>query len=59
MCVIVDNNVAGLLFGDPKDRPDAATKFLECMEGGRLKLVAGGGLVEELCESSRDQAWLD
>ena len=59
MCVIVDNNVAGLLFGDSKHRPDAATKFLEYVDGGRLKLVAGGRLVEELCGSAKVQAWLE
>ena len=59
MCVIVDNNVAGLLFGDPKDRPEAATKFLEYVDDGRLKLVAGGRLLEELCRSAKVQAWLD
>lgn len=58
MCVIVDNNVVGLLFGDPKDRPEAATKFLEYVDDGRLKLVAGGRLVEELCGSGKVKAWL-
>ena len=58
MCVIVDNNVAGLLFGDPKDRPEAATRFLEYVDDGSLKLVAGGRLVEELSGSGKVKAWL-
>ena len=58
MCVIVDNNVAGLLFGDPKDRPEAATKFLEYVDKGKLKLVAGGRLADELKGSSKVEAWL-
>ena len=58
MYAIVDNNVAGLLFGDPKERPEAATKFREYIDNGRLKLVAGGRLVEELGESNRVKRWL-
>ena len=58
MCVILDNNVAGLLFGNPQNRPEAATKFLEYVDAGRLKLVAGGRLIDELRGSGKVQAWL-
>ena len=59
MCAIVDNNVVDLLFGNPTNRPEAATKFLEYVDGRKLKLVAGGRLVDELCGSAKVQAWLN
>ena len=58
MCVIVDKSVVGLVFGDPKSRPEAAAKLLEYINSGKLKLVVGGRVAGELYESSKFKSWL-
>ncbi len=58
MCLIVDSCVVGLVFGDPTGRSEAATKLLEYIDNGKLRLVVGGRLREELCGSNKFEKWL-
>lgn len=46
MCAIIDANVASQLMG--KDRSEAARKFIAHIEAGRLMIVIGGKLRQEL-----------
>ncbi len=58
MCAIVDKNVVGLVFSDHRGRSEAARKFLEYIDSGKLRLVVGGRLAEELARSSMFRSWL-
>ncbi len=59
MCVIIDTSVVGLLFLNPKDRMEAATKFLDYINKRKVELVVGGKLTFELCKgSNKFELWL-
>lgn len=58
MSIIIDNNVAGILFGNPKNRPEAATKVLKYINNKNLIVVIGGKLKDELCGSNMVKKWL-
>lgn len=59
MCVIIDTSVVGLLFRNPKDRMEAATKFLDYINKRKVELVVGGKLTFELCKgSNKFELWL-
>lgn len=58
MSIIIDNNVAGILFGNPTNRPEAATKVLEYINNKNLIVVIGGKLKDELCGSNMVKKWL-
>lgn len=58
MCVIIDNNVAQFLVCEPNNRHKAETKLLEYIDKGKLKLVIGGRLKNELCESPKVKIWI-
>ena len=55
MCAIVDNDVAGEVFGDG-DSP-AGQGFFNWLNGGRGRLVVGGKLLDELAESRNFREW--
>ena len=53
MCVIIDANVADEVFG--KDAPEAGKEVFDRIRSGRLSIVIGGKLLDELYRtSSRD-----
>lgn len=55
MCVIVDANVAGEVFGD--GTCPASQKLFEWINKGKGRLVVGGHLLEELQELSAFKNW--
>ena len=55
MCVIVDSNVVREVFG--ADRPPAGEAFFEWIDSGRMRLVAGGLLLEELVRHENFASW--
>lgn len=55
MCAIIDRNAAIELMG-PKC-PNAGTEFLRRVEGGKLKVVVGGKLRQEL-NSTKFRQWI-
>lgn len=56
MCAILDNSVRNMLF---VSNPTAAAKnFRQWVESGKLPLVAGGHLKQELFGSERAKEWL-
>ena len=55
MCAILDANAASEAFG--KHAPEAATKFIERINKGKLQLVVGGKLLDEL-EITSAREWL-
>ena len=55
MCAIVDNDVAGEVFGDT-DSP-AGREFFNWLNGPRGRLVVGGKLLEELEGSGTFRRW--
>ena len=57
MCAIVDSNVAGSIFGDSPNRPEAARKFREYVDTGKLALVIGGKLKFELAKHEKFKIW--
>ena len=59
MCAIVDENVVGIVFGSGQGRPEAATKFFDRIDSGKLKLVVGGRLTQQLCTHTNFKEWLD
>ena len=56
MCVILDANVVGEVFG-PSRRSEAGEGFFEWINTGKGRLVAGGKLFQELCDSQKFQNW--
>ena len=55
MCVIVDANVAGEVFGEGGS--PAGQQFFDWLNSGRGQLVVGGRLLEELEGSKNFTAW--
>ena len=55
MCVIVDANVAGEVFGE--NASPAGREFFNWLNAGRGRLVVGGKLLKELKASERFRAW--
>ena len=58
MCVIVDNNVRGLVFGKPDEQTPAGKYLLDWLNGPHGKLVVGGELRRELGGYRRFEVWL-
>ncbi len=56
MCVILDANVVAEVF-EPDGRSEAGEQFFEWINTGRGRLVAGGKLFQELCESHKFREW--
>lgn len=56
MCAILDNSVRSMLFASQPI--DAAKHFRQRVETGKLPLVVGGLLKEELSGSQRAREWL-
>ena len=63
MRAIVDANVASIVFGasknKPNNRPDAAREFLKHISSDGPVLVIGGRLKEELFKLERFRIWYD
>ncbi len=57
MCVIVDNSVRDLVFRRRNDRTEADNYFFDCIDNGKLKLVVGGKLLDELKGSAQFIQW--
>ena len=55
MCAILDNDVAGQVFG--ADRPEAGRAFFDWLDSGRGRLVAGGKLLKELDKTRAFETW--
>ena len=55
MCVILDSNVVGEVFGT--NRPPAGKGFFERIHSGRLRLIAGGKLLSELAHNEVFRLW--
>lgn len=55
MCAIIDANVAHELVRP--NRPEAGARFLDYVEAGKLKVVVGGRLRQEL-ERTRMRVWI-
>ena len=55
MCAILDASVIGEVFG--RAPPEAAVKFLQWINKGSGRLVAGGKLLRELNENALFQEW--
>ena len=56
MCAILDANVVHEVFG--KDGPPAGKAFFDRISSGRLRLVVGGKLLEELEKNMRCRVWI-
>ena len=56
MCAILDANVVHEVFGD--NRPRAGIEFLDWIDKGRIPLVFGGKLLDELTVNIRFRVWL-
>ena len=52
MCAILDANAASVVFVADSGKPPAAREFLKRIDAGRLRLVVGGKLFEELKRGS-------
>jgi len=57
MCGIVDANVAGKLFGDPRNSFETAKRFLEHVRNKKMTLVIGGKLTEEISKVEAAKQW--
>jgi len=57
VCVIIDNNVVGQLFGSGREHTKAEEKFYEYINNGKPKLVAGGRLKDELFRHNKFRKW--
>lgn len=55
MCAIIDVNIAHEVFGE--NRPEAGARFFKKIDSGKLRLVIGGKLREELYKMSYVQRW--
>ncbi len=59
MCVIVDTNVIGLIFGSSRDQPKEARLFYEYLQSGKITLVVGGkGFTSEITRHGDFKMWL-
>lgn len=56
MCAILDANVAHEVFS--KEGPPAGKAFFNRISGGRLRLVVGGKLLEELQANNSCKEWI-
>ena len=52
MCAIIDSNIVHEIFGE--SRPEAGKKFLNWIESGKVQLVVGGTLFQELKGASQN-----
>jgi len=57
MCGIVDANVAGKVFGDPKNPFETAKKFRERVEKEKMNLVFGGRIEGEVNKVNKAKRW--
>ena len=55
MCAIIDANIVGEIFN--QNRPPAAQKFLDWVNNGPGRIVAGGWLLVELDKNSAFKEW--
>lgn len=55
MCVVLDADVLFEVFGD--DRPPAGKAFFDWIDQGRVRLICGGKLLEELAKRENFKVW--
>lgn len=61
MCIILDNNISGEVFGgDKSEASEAVWRWINGKEanGKRLRVVVGGELTRELNKNSQVRGWL-
>lgn len=58
MCAIIDNNVRHEVFGAKDVQTGAGKLFFDRVNAGKVKLVVGGKLRDELSEYSNFKQWL-
>ena len=56
MCAIVDADIAWEVFG--LDRPEAGIKFFDRINSGKLSILVGGQLRNELSTTKRTDQWI-
>lgn len=61
MCIILDNNIGGEVFGDNRsEASEAVWRWINGIEGEdkRLRVVIGGKLTRELYKTNQTRKWL-